>query len=174
MLFAAVLSTAAGAVLIRPLAWIVVGVLLVINIGVRLPNVSRGLQPPLLLRTYGATRAGTAFSLAFPTPLTKTVAAQLGDVYAGSGDNGRLAVAVTVSGLAGSTASRPAEEHPVCGPTYPSPTSASRSAVSVDPSTSYCVADVVAVRHGTVFSVTILSSEGPARAQAVAESFRVS
>jgi hypothetical protein len=159
--------------LIRPLVWIVVGVLLVINIGVRLPDVSRGLQPPLVLRNYGTIRAGTAFSLAFPTPLTRTAAAQIGAVYAGSGDNGRLAVAVTVSGLAGSTASRPADPHPVCGPTYPSPTSASRSSVSVVPSTSYCVAEVVAVRRGTVFAVSVLSSEGPARAQAVAESFRV-
>jgi hypothetical protein len=160
-------------VVIRPLAWIVVGVLLVINIGVRLPDVSRGLQPPLVLERYGTVGAGTAFSLAFPARLTKTVAAHVGDVYAGSGDNGRLAVAVTVSGLAGSTASRPADLHPVCGPTYPSSTSTSKSSVSVVPSTSYCVAEIVAVRRGTVFSVSILSSEGPARAQAVADSFRV-
>lgn len=154
----------------RPLVWIVVGVLLVINVGIRLPGVRGGVQPPLVRRTYGAGRTG--FSLAFPTPLTAADSTALGAVYSGIADDGHLAVGVTVSRLAGSSTSHPVNAHPVCNTAASTVRGSTPGRSTARPASGYCREDLVVVRVGTVFSVTILSSEGAGRAQAVAQSFR--
>jgi hypothetical protein len=155
----------------KPVAWIVVGVLLVINVGIRLPGVRKEIQRPLVARSYGSTTAG--FSLAFPTALSIRADPGVGSVYAGSADNGRLAVGVTVSRLAGSVTSRSAAPHPVCAANPPELATQATPSVSVVSSPSYCLENLVAVHLGTVFSVTVLSSEGPDRAEAVSDSFHV-
>ncbi len=154
----------------RPLVWIVVGVLLVINIGIRLPGVRGGVEPQLVTRTYGTGRTG--FSLAFPTPLTAADSTALGAVYSGTADDGHLAVGVTVSRLAGSSTSHPVNTHPVCNTAAITVGGSTSDRSTGRPASGYCLEDLVVVRAGTVFAVTILSSEGAGRAQAVAQSFR--